>query len=253
MAISPNSYSNYQNAYSIKQNNYLKNKPQKPENAPVSFKGLEKVATKTTQGKNFVLITAITAFISALFTKFIKGNSKNALSNEDKILTEKLRAMTYEGGGPNEIVYEPLYSEAAIEVIVEENKNNPELALKLIDILKRSDHVKNKEDIKLIAKELKTNPKRIEKYEKYGMFCLVDILKAVKVNEKLFDILHNYNANNFRFSTDVSSNIVLALKKYGILDESTTNYNIENSTPEELIPYLLARLSAAVANGNKHY
>ena len=68
-----------------------------------------------------------------------------------------------------------------------------------------------------------------------------------------FDILHNYNDNNFRFSTDVSSNIVLALKKYGILDESTTNYNIENSTPEKLIPYLLARLSAAVANGNKHY
>ena len=45
MAISPISYSNYQNSFKVRNN--LKNKPQIPENQ-VSFKGLEKVATKAT-------------------------------------------------------------------------------------------------------------------------------------------------------------------------------------------------------------
>ena len=45
MSISPIYYSNYNNSINIRKN--LKNNPQLPENQ-ISFKGLEKVVTKTT-------------------------------------------------------------------------------------------------------------------------------------------------------------------------------------------------------------
>lgn len=93
MTISPMSYSNYHNAYSIKQNNCLKNKPQVPENTAVSFKGLERVTTKTTQeamtknsGK---ILAALTAFGVAIMTSLgIKTKKEKMIEKEfDTVLS----------------------------------------------------------------------------------------------------------------------------------------------------------------------
>ena len=109
MAISPISYSNYQNAYSIKQNNYLKNKPQKPENAPVSFKGLEKVTTtKAAQKESKKLLLSVlataTAAVTALGTtikSYIETQKEKKEFNKIfKLHTEPSRTYNYKKYSP---------------------------------------------------------------------------------------------------------------------------------------------------------
>lgn len=103
MTISPISYTNYHNSYSIRQNNCLKNKPQVPENTTVSFNGLEKVVTKTTetQGKKIVtpiLATAATlmAAVGTYLNNFIETQKeKKEFDKIFKLHTEPGRTYNY--------------------------------------------------------------------------------------------------------------------------------------------------------------
>ena len=85
MSISPISYSSYNNSINIRKN--LKNNSQIPENQ-VAFKGLEKVATKTSQEaltKNSGKIFAALAGILGITTLQIKIANKKAQKEKEAL------------------------------------------------------------------------------------------------------------------------------------------------------------------------
>lgn len=132
MAISPISYSNYQNTINIRKNNNLPNNSQVPENQ-VAFKGLEKVATKTTQEaikKNNGKIFAALAGILGITTLQKKIANKKAQKEKEALKAKTIKELSEEeyaetkifGHYPNEWVgkeYYYRYNQATCEGIAE--------------------------------------------------------------------------------------------------------------------------------------
>ena len=165
MTISPISYSNYQNTINIRKNNNLQNNPQNPKNQ-VAFKGLKKVATKTTQealtknsGKILATLTALGVAIMA---------SLGIKTSKEKELDTLLDNRRYQING--------------MEPIRELKNTNPDLYKKLL--------VAYKENPELI-KELMFEKIYFERYcmdydvckASSSMYSLDDIIAINEVNK----------------------------------------------------------------------
>lgn len=161
MTVSPISYSNYQNSFKVRNN--LKNKPQIPENQ-VSFKGLEKVATKATQEAVSKNSGKILATLTALGVAIMASLGIKTKKELDTLLDSRRFHFTY------------------IESKQELEKTNPDLYKKLLDAYK--------ENPKLIKELMSENIY----YERYGqdytarnasssMYSLDDIIAINEVNK----------------------------------------------------------------------